>query len=164
MQNNLLSEFQAAYHNLSFLPLLKKQELDRFGVKYGTSVIEELQQLIEDSQNQNSKVILAGHRGCGKSTLLAEFKRELDPRYFVTFFSISDLIEMSDINHINILFAIAVNLMAEAEAQSIKIKPSIKERFYSWFAEHTRTSKELFNYRSNSKADGFINRQRTRKS
>ncbi|MEL6929986.1 MAG: AAA family ATPase [Cyanobacteria bacterium J06600_6] len=144
MDNKLLAEFQAAYHNLSFLPLLKKQELNRFGVEYGTSVIEELQQLIEDSQKQNSKVILAGHRGCGKSTLLAEFKRELDPRYFVTFFSISDLIEMSDINHINILFAIAVNLMAEAEAQSIKIKPAIKERFYSWFAEHTRTSIDEF--------------------
>ena len=76
--------------------------------------------------------------------MLAELKRKLDDRYFVTFFSISDLIEMSDINHINILFAIAVNLMAEAETQSIKIKSSIKQRFYNWFAEHTRTSIDEF--------------------
>ncbi|MEL6496148.1 MAG: ATP-binding protein [Cyanobacteria bacterium J06623_7] len=144
MPDNLLTNFQAAYQNLSFLPLLKKQELDRFGVKYGTTVIEELQQLVEDSREQNSKVILAGHRGCGKSTLLAEFKRELDDRYFVAFFSISDLIEMSDINHINILFAIAVNLMDEAEAQSVKIKSSTKQQFYDWFAEHTRTNIDEF--------------------
>ena len=144
MANTLLSNFQEAYHNLSFLPLITEADINKFGVEYGTPVIEDLQQLIEDSRDQNSKVILAGHRGCGKSTLLAEFKRKLDDRYFVTFFSISDLIEMSDINHINILFAIAVNLMVEAEAQSIKIKPAIKQRFYDWFAEHTRTSIDEF--------------------
>lgn len=60
MSNNLLSNFQEAYRNLTFLPL------------------------IEDSSQQNSKVLLSGHRGCGKSTLLAEFKRKLDATYFVT--------------------------------------------------------------------------------
>ena len=140
MANILLSNFQEAYRNLTFLPLIEEEEINKFKVKYGTKVIEELQQLIEDSYKQNSKVILAGHRGCGKSTLLAELKRQLDATYFVTFFSISDLIEMSDVNHINILFAIAVNLMEEAEKQSIKIKNSTKETFYQWFAEHTQTN------------------------
>ena len=144
MINPLLSEFQQAYRNLTFLPLIEEEDINKFGVEYGTPVIEELQQLIEDSYEQNSKVVLAGHRGCGKSTLLAEFKRKLDDRYFVTFFSISDLIEMSDVNHINILFAIAVNLMEEAEKQSIKIKKSIREEFYNWFAEHTQTDIEEF--------------------
>ncbi|MDJ0680262.1 MAG: AAA family ATPase [Xenococcaceae cyanobacterium MO_167.B52] len=140
MTDTLLSNFREAYRNLTFLPLIEEEEINKFKVKYGTKVIEELQQLIEDSYQQNSKVILAGHRGCGKSTLLAELKRQLDATYFVTFFSISDLIEMSDVNHINILFAIAVNLMEEAEKQSIKIKNSTKENFYQWFAEHTQTN------------------------
>ena len=144
MENTLLLEFQQAYRNLTFLPLLKEEDINRFGVEYGTQVIEELQQLIEDSYEQNSKIVLAGHRGCGKSTLLSEFKRKLDDSYFITFFSISDLIEMSDVNHINILFAIAVNLMEEAEKQSIKIKNSIKQKFYDWFAEHTQTNIEEF--------------------
>ena len=140
MANILLSNFQEAYRNLTFLPLIEEEDINKFKVKYGTKVIEELEQLIEDSPQQNTKVLLAGHRGCGKSTLLAEFKRKLDATYFVTFFSISDLIEMSDVNHINILFAIAINLMEEAENQSIKIKSSIKQRFYEWFAEHTHSS------------------------
>ena len=144
MDNSLLSDFRQAYRNLTFLPLIKEEDINKFGVEYGTQVIEELQQLIEDNYEQNSKVVLAKHRGCGKPTLLAEFKRKLDDRYFITFFSISDLIEMSDVNHINILFAIAVNLMAEAENQSIKIKNSIKQKFYSWFAEHTQTNIEEF--------------------
>ena len=140
MTDTLLSDFREAYRNLTFLPLIEEEQINKFKVKYGTKVIEELQQLIEDSYQQNSKILLAGHRGCGKSTLLAELKRQLDATYFVTFFSISDLIEMSDVNHINILFAIAVNLMEEAEKQSIKIKNSTKETFYQWFAEHTQTN------------------------
>jgi hypothetical protein len=48
------------------------------------------------------------------------------------------LIEMSDVNHINILFAIAINLMLEAEKQQIEIPKSIKDSFYKWFAKRTR--------------------------
>ncbi|MFM7712886.1 MAG: ATP-binding protein, partial [Microcystis sp.] len=77
--------------------------------------------------------------GCGKSTLLYEFKRKLDDRYFVVFFSISDTIEMSDVNHVSILFSIAVQMMSEAEAQNLTIKDSIKKSFYQWFAEQIRT-------------------------
>lgn len=63
----------------------------------------------------------------------------MDDRYFTVFFSISDLIEMSDVNHINILFAIAVKLMDAAEKQQIPIKQSIKESFYNWFATKNKT-------------------------
>jgi len=156
--NNLLLDFQQAYRNLGLLPLLTKEELDKFWVEYGIAVIEELEQLILDSYQQNSKVILAGHRGCGKSTLLAEFKTKLDDQYFITFFSISDLIEMSDVNHINILFAIAVNLMEEAEKQEIKIKDSIKKSFYNWFAQHTKTNIEEYQaeIESGFKFDAFF--------
>jgi hypothetical protein len=43
------------------------------------------------------------------------------------------------VNHINILFAIAVNLMLEAEKQQIEIPKSTKDSFYKWFAKRTRT-------------------------
>jgi hypothetical protein len=62
---------------------------------------------------------------------LAEFCRQMDDRYFTVFFSISDLIEMSDVNHINILFAIAVQLMDAAEKQQINIKKTTQESFYN---------------------------------
>ncbi|MGK7874163.1 MAG: P-loop NTPase fold protein [Xenococcaceae cyanobacterium] len=137
--SNLLQSFREAYRNLQLLPLLKPEELDRFRVDYGARVIAELEQVVEDCSSVNNKVIFAGHRGCGKSTLLAEFSRRLGNQYFVVFFSIADMIEMSDVNHINILFAIAVQMMDEAEQQQIKIKKSTKDAFYKWFATHTRT-------------------------
>ena len=46
---------------------------------------------------------------------------------------------MSDVNHINILFAIAVNLMYEAEKRRLQIPGSTKDAFHKWFAEQTRT-------------------------
>ncbi len=142
--SELLESFREAYRNLELLPLLTERALEKFWVEYGTETIEELEQLVEDSPSGDSKIIFAGHRGCGKSTLLAKFGRQMADRYFVVFFSISDSIEMSDVNHINILFAIAVRLMEEAEKQQVKIKSSTKDQFYKWFAKRTRTETEEF--------------------
>ncbi len=143
--SDLLESFREAYSNLQLLPLLTSENLEKFQVEYGTETIEELEQLVEDSPSGESKIIFAGHRGCGKSTLLAKFSRKLDNRFFVVFFSISDLIEMSDVNHINILFAIAVQMMAEAEERQVVIEPSTKQKFYEWFATKTRIKTEQFN-------------------
>ncbi|AUT03833.1 AAA family ATPase [Nostoc sp. CENA543] len=143
MSDDLLKSFQQAYRNLELLPLIQTRDLERFRVDYGDDVIAELEQLVEDSPNGDGKIIFTGHRGCGKSTLLAEFSRRSQDRYFVVLFSISDTIEMSDVNHINILFSIAVNLMYEAEALKVEIPKSTKDALYKWFA--TRTKTEEFN-------------------
>jgi nucleoside-triphosphatase THEP1 len=138
----LLPIFQKAYQNTDLTPLTQPEQLETLWVEYGRSALEALVQLVEDHAAQEAKIIFSGHRGCGKSTLLAKFGREARGRYFVTFFSISDLIEMSDVNHINILFAIAVNLMLEAESQQIKIPQGIRDSLYRWFAKRTRIETE----------------------
>jgi nucleoside-triphosphatase THEP1 len=144
MSENLLKEFQEAYRNLELMPLIEQKDLDKFRVDYGNEVIEELEQLVEDSPSGDGKIIFTGHRGSGKSTLLAEFGRRCHDRYFVVFFSISDTIEMSDVNHINILFAIAVNLMYEAEKNLVQIPELTKNALYKWFATKTRIEEEKF--------------------
>ncbi len=153
--SQLLESFREAYRNLELLPLLTETALKKFWVEYGTETIEELEQLVEDSPSGDSKIIFAGHRGCGKSTLLAQFGRRMADKYFVVFFSISDSIEMSDVNHINILFAIAVRLMEEAEKQEVKIKSSTKDQFYQWFAKRTRTETEEFKAETSAGFDLF---------
>ncbi len=103
-----LEAFQRAYVNLDLLPLQGQRELEKFRVTYGEDVLAELEQLIEDDDSRDRKTIFAGHRGCGKSTLLAEFGRRCEQgNYFVVLFSIANTIEMSDVNHINVLFAMA---------------------------------------------------------
>lgn len=139
MADNILSIFQQSYRNLQLDPLKTQEDFNKFALPCNPDVLAKLEQLIEDGNPTDNKIIFSGHRGCGKSTLLADLKRKLDNNYFVVFFSISDLIEMSDVNHINILFAIAVSLMEEAENKKIVIAPSDKEEFYQWFAKKTRT-------------------------
>jgi hypothetical protein len=137
--SELLQAFQTASKNLFLTPLVSQADVDAFGVEYGMDVLDELEGWAEDCVDGSNKLIFTGHRGCGKSTLLAEFSRRLADRYFTVFFSISDLIEMSDVNHVNILFAIAVQMMEAAEAQNVKIKSSTKREFYRWFGKHTKT-------------------------
>ncbi|AHJ26597.1 ATP-binding protein [Nodularia spumigena CS-584] len=139
MSKDLLKSFQEAYRNLELLPLSQEKDLRDFRVDYGGDTIDELEQLVEDSPSSDGKIIFTGHRGCGKSTLLAEFSRNIHDRYFVVFFSIADTIEMSDVNHINILFAIGLNLMLEAEARKVNIPQSTKDALEKWFATRTRT-------------------------
>jgi nucleoside-triphosphatase THEP1 len=138
----LLEPFRTAYRNLQLLPLLTTEELEKFAVPYGQRVMAELEQVIEDCSDINNKVIFTGHRGCGKSTLLGQLKRKLDDHYFVVFFSVAELIEMSDVNHINILFAIALQMMEAAEKNEVKIKESTKANIEQWFAKRTRTEIE----------------------
>ncbi|AFZ02086.1 ATP-binding protein [Calothrix sp. PCC 6303] len=139
MAEDLLRLFQETYRNLELLPLIEQKDLQQFRVEYGEDIIDELIQLVEDSPNSDGKVVFTGHRGCGKSTLLAEFSRRIGSKYFVVLFSIADNIETSDINHINVLFSIAVNLMLEAEARQIPIPDSTKNAINKWFATRIRT-------------------------
>jgi len=140
--DSLLKIFQKSYQNTDLTPLLQPEQLAKFWVEYGSASLEELVQLVEDNASRDAKIIFSGHRGCGKSTLLAEFGRDLSDRYFVVFFSIAETIEMSDVNHINILFAIAVNLMLKAEQEQINISVGVKNAFYKWFARRTQIEVE----------------------
>ncbi len=136
---DLLESFRTAYQNLQLLPLLTQEEFNKFGVEYGTDVIDELEQFMEDCTPGADKLIFTGHRGCGKSTLLTEFCRRMDDRYFVVFFSIADLIELSDVNHVNILFAIAMQLMDAARKRKVSIQQTTEKVFYEWLGTYTRT-------------------------
>jgi AAA+ ATPase superfamily predicted ATPase len=138
MTANQIQLFQQAFRNLQLQPLVKPEEIANFRVEYGDDWLDELEQMVLDCSDYNNQLFFAGHRGCGKSTLLAEFAERLDDRYFTVFFSIADLIEMSDVNHINILFAIAVELMAKAEDMAIEIEVSRKAEFFNWFKERTK--------------------------
>ena len=139
MTNNRLESFQTAFQNLQLLPLTTPEQLNKFHVEYGTEILEELDHLVEDCSPDNNKIIFTGHLGSGKSTLLGQFCQNTQNRYFVVFFSISDVVEMSDVNHVNILFAMAVKLMEAAEERQIRIGSKTKKAFYQWFSKHTRT-------------------------
>lgn len=130
-------DFQQAFRNLQLQPLITAEDTRKFHVPYAEDLLPELEQVIRDCTNLNNQLIFAGHRGCGKSTLLARFFERIKDDFFAVFFSISDLIEMSEVNHITILFAIALRLMEEATKQQIEIPEDKIESFFNWFKKHT---------------------------
>ena len=129
------AQFTAAYRNLGLFPLLESKEIENFRVKYGRRTLAKLKQEIVASA-ANGKVIFTGHRGCGKSTLLNELAglmRQQD--HFVVFFSIADMVEMSDVNHVNILYSIALQLLSKATKLQVTIPATTKKTLLTWFTE-----------------------------
>ena len=132
MDQALLERFQQAYQDLDLFPLVEPQDIERFRVDYGLPVMVRLKREIEASV-KNGKFIFAGHRGCGKSTLLKRLAIEMQPNHSVVFFSIADLIEMSGITHVNILYAIALKLLNHASKQrNIRVDEDVKQALLGW--------------------------------
>ncbi|UBF25367.1 AAA family ATPase [Kovacikia minuta CCNUW1] len=144
MDQALLSRLQQAYRDLDLFPLITAEEIDKFRVEYGTEVLIRLKRETE-AATKDGKLVFAGHRGCGKSTLLKRFSIEMQPHHFTVFFSISDMIEMSDVNHVNILYAIALMLLSKATQAQVEIPPATQKSLLEWFTttKSTTASKDL---------------------
>jgi energy-coupling factor transporter ATP-binding protein EcfA2 len=144
MDEQLLSIYQEAYRDLDLFPLVEPEEIERFRVDYGTEVLIRLKREAEASP-KDGKLVFAGHRGCGRSTLLKRFSVEMQPKYFTVFFSIANLIEMSDVSHITILYAIALMLLSRATKQRVGIPPATQKALLDWFttAETETTTKDM---------------------
>ncbi len=129
----LLEKFRQAYRSLELFPLINYQQVEQFRVDFANHTIARLEQAVEDAP-ANGKLIFAGHRGCGKSTLLAKFSAQMmEQGYVVTLFSVADMIEMSDINHVNILYAITLTLLNKLQELKINISPDTEKSLREWF-------------------------------
>ncbi len=153
-----LETFRSASRNLTLTPLLTHEDLTQFGVEYQTELLDQMEQAIEDCSSQDNKLFFTGHRGCGKSTLLAKlgFRLTETNRYFVVMFSIADIMEQSEVDHVNILFSVALQLLEVAEQRSIKLKPEIKKNFYRWLGKHTQTESKAVEASTEAMGKGGI--------
>ena len=135
MDSDRMAQFTEAYRNLKLFPLWTSADIEKFRVPYGEKVLSKLHRLVQSS-DANGKVIFTGHRGCGKSTLLAALDRKLsDDGLFVSRFSIAEMVEMSDINHINILYAIAIQLLSQSSKLRVPLPERTKKTLTQWFTE-----------------------------
>lgn len=128
--------FTQAYRNLNLFPLFKPEQIEDFRVPYGEDVLQRLQQEIAATED-DGKLIFTGHRGCGKSTLLGQLAAQMRKEgLFVVGFSIADVVELSDVNHINILYAIALRLMEQAvKHKDVSIPESTQKALMGWFTQ-----------------------------
>ena len=132
----LTKQFTQVYRNLKLFPLFKPEEIRDFRVPYGQEALGRLRREVSYS-NENDKLIFTGHRGCGKSTLLGQFAQQMreQQNLFVVGFSIADMVEMSDVNHVNILYSVALRLMQKANESNVAIKKETQETLLGWFTQ-----------------------------
>jgi len=135
MVSDRKAAFIQAYRNLNLFPLSEANEIEQFQVKYGQKVLRTLHDAIIASE-VNGKLIFTGHRGCGKSTLLVQLAGQMrNEGFYVARFSIADMVEMSDVNHINILYAIALKLLSQATKRQMPIAEGTKNALVNWFTQ-----------------------------
>ena len=128
-------QFADVYRNLDLLPLYTAEKIQRFRVPYAQRTLLELEEAVL-APVDNSKTIFTGHRGCGKSTLLAQLAdRMREENLFVSGFSIARMVEMSDVNHINILYSMGIQLLDKAEELKVSIDENVKESLIQWFTQ-----------------------------
>lgn len=124
--------FIAAARNLDLFPLLDAEKIKAFRIDYGQQARRGLKNKLRLAVNR--KVIFAGHVGTGKSTLLARFAQEMtEAGKFVAFFSIADLVEMSKVDHVYVLYSIALVLMKKAKEESVAMPPLLQKSIDEWF-------------------------------
>jgi energy-coupling factor transporter ATP-binding protein EcfA2 len=132
---NRRDRFIQAYRNLALFPLLDAKNIEEFRVQYGQRTLARLKQEIL-ALPPDGKVIFTGHRGCGKSTLLYQLAGQMrEQNQFVVFFSIAEMVEMSDVNHVNILYSVALMLLSQATRLKVPIPEQTKSTLQNWFTE-----------------------------
>lgn len=156
MSNYRIKLFQQSFKNHY---LITPEQLNQFYEEYNTEILKELEHLVEECSPDNNKILFIGHPKSGKSTLLKQFSQNIKNRFFVVFFSITDLIKISDINHINILYAIVIKLMEIAEKRQIKIDTKTKKLFYTFFSKDTHNEVTGIDYNAeiNNSRGSLIN-------
>ncbi|MEM9092326.1 MAG: ATP-binding protein [Cyanobacteria bacterium P01_F01_bin.53] len=128
-------QFAQAYRNMNLFPLYSETEIKEFRVPYGQRTLAKLQNALEAS-GETGKIIFTGHRGCGKSTLLGQLAEKMRTAgLFVSGFSIADMVEMSDVNHINILYSIALRLLDKADKLNVNIPKGYRDDLVNWFTQ-----------------------------
>lgn len=128
-------QFTDVYRDLELFPLYTADRIKKFRVPYGQRTLIELENEVL-APIDNSKTIFTGHRGCGKSTLLAELAgRMREENLFVAGFSIADMVEMSDVNHINVLYSMGLQLLDQAERLVVPMDEAVKAKLVNWFTQ-----------------------------
>ncbi len=135
MNEALLKQYQQAYKDLDLFPLIQQEDIAKFRVDYGRAVLLKLKREIEASESDRGrgKFVFSGHRGCGKSTLLKQLAEIMKDSFFIVRFSIADMIEPSAVSPINILYAIAIQLLSCATQHNISVPEDIKKELLGWF-------------------------------
>lgn len=127
--------FEQAINNLDQrMGLNTKERLRDFYVPREEEVLSILETNIFSSKGP-AKFLFTGHIGCGKTTELFKLLSELEEEYFTVYYSIGDILELTDIEFSDILVSMCIKLYEEAQDYGLKIDEDLIADIYNWFNE-----------------------------
>lgn len=108
---------------------------ESFYVERPDDPLGELRVQLLSSPNAVEKTLLAGHRGTGKSTELNRLAAdpEVKARYEIVSFSVKDALELSDVNHVDLLFTMVRYTYEALSAEApLHLKPKTIAALEGW--------------------------------
>lgn len=133
MASAIADNFKDAYNWLG-LDLMTKDNFDAYYVSRDDSPIVELKDriLMDDLP---SKFLFAGLRASGKTTELRRLMFMLEGEYFVVYFSVLDVLDLTDIEYVDVLLCMGLETLEAIKDRKIDINKDLIEDMHLLFKE-----------------------------
>lgn len=123
--------FKDAYNRLG-LDLITKANFDGYYVERDDSPIVELEHRILMDE-MPAKFLFTGLRASGKTTELRRLMFMLEDRCFVVYFSVLDVLDLTDIEYVDVLLCMGLKTLDAIKERKIEIDKDLIEDIYSLF-------------------------------
>lgn len=115
--------------------------------------LSRLVELKKALEKQNIKILFAGHRGSGKSTELNRLRNEIQERFFVVPFSVSDELDIGDMDYIDLVMVMMEKLAEAAVSEGlISQDDQLLEKITGWLTDVTDIKAEQTAYQAEVQA------------
>jgi energy-coupling factor transporter ATP-binding protein EcfA2 len=121
--------WQEIYHKLDPKEPLEQGDSRLCEKLYGGFLTRVCNRILLD-KNKNQKILLSGHIGCGKSTFLnlLQVREEIVKEFFPVKYSIKDVLDPNDIDHIDLMLSFVLQTLDAASGMRIKVKKDLIDR------------------------------------
>ena len=93
--------------------------------------------IARSEQDAQLKILFTGHRGAGKTTELLRLQHTLEEKQFFTIYmDIEALLNVDDIDHLDVLVAIAKQVQEGLDEQGMPLPAILLDSIAQWFQEH----------------------------
>jgi len=117
-----MSDWKDTYRNLDPKQPLAADDSRLERSLYTNDFLDNVRTLLELNAGTNHKLLLSGHTGCGKSTflnLLAD-DQTIQDTFHVVRYSIKDLLDVNDIDHVDLLLSIAAQALVSVSEDALR--------------------------------------------
>ncbi|CAN2045699.1 ATP-binding protein [Candidatus Magnetomoraceae bacterium gMMP-13] len=120
---------------LSVFKPLSKHDFDKFYVPASDdrNTALRLADWLIANKNSPQNILITAQRGSGKSTELCMLKRHLMPEFKSIIISVSDDIDITGLNYIDLILCILGRLLDKIKNKNIRIDPAVLDKLYFYF-------------------------------